>query len=579
MRRLFSKEALWLMRQMRPLWRLQVLSVGSILGASLLTLIGPLILKWLIDKVMLGPSQRLLWWGILGFGVSVSGQLALTYAGYVLSYLFGEKLAFQIRFKILRSLHRVSAAYCDRVPLGEIQYRLEQDVTRLGELGSDILASVLRMVITAVVILTTLVILNFRLTLLMLPLLPLFYLLQRRYFAELRSAADAAQTATSGVSTLLQEHLAGLIQLQLLNKTEFHAGKLVRIAATGVRARMHQKASEVRFSAASMLVVVLGNTMILGYGGHEVMRGALTVGGLVAFYTYVAQLFGPLSTAVDLQSRMQRVSASTRRVLDVGQENRPKLALVKKNGLCQRHLPPLEFQGVSFTHGGTRRALDSLDLIVGSGERLVLAGHSGCGKSTLVHLAAGLYSPDGGCVRILGLDIRYWGRRSLRSLLALVPQEPVLFDGTVRDNLLYGNPRATSRELTRVLEIADLEGVLQRLPRGLNEELGPQGRRLSGGEKKRVALARAVLQEPRILILDELMGALDGLTTSRIMERLKEQFDGRTVIFVSHRPAMITWATRIVVLRKGKVLDSGSHEQLTQRCLEYTRLYAESGTH
>src|SRR6478672_9568109 len=275
MRRLLSREIIWLLRQMRPLWKLQVLSVASIFAGSLLTLVGPLIFKWLIDHVLMGGSLHLLFLGAAAYGLAVAGQLAFSYSGYILSYLFGEKLAFRIRFTRLRSLHSVSAGYYDRVPLGEIQYRLEQDTAQVGTLGSDIVASALRMITTAVLTLTTMLALNLHLTLLVMPMIPLFYFLQRKYFADLRLAADAAQLKMSGVSTLLQEHLAGLIQLQLLNKTGFHASKLARLAADGVRARMHQRASEVRFSAASMGVIVMGSTVILGYGGYEVMRGAL----------------------------------------------------------------------------------------------------------------------------------------------------------------------------------------------------------------------------------------------------------------------------------------------------------------
>lgn len=574
MKRLLSKELCWLLRHMRPLWRLQALSVASIFAASLLTLMGPLFLKYLIDHVLVGRNYRLLVFGAAGYGVSVAGQLTFTYAGYILSYWLGEKLAFRIRFSRLRSLHGVSAEYYERIPSAEVQYRLEQDIAQVGELGADILASVLRMITTSVMIFSTMLALNLRLSLLVAPMLPLFYFLQKRYYSDLRIAADAAQKKMGGISTLLREHLAGLVQLQLLNKTGFHASKLAKLAAEGVEARINQRLSEIRFSAASMAVIVMGSTTILGYGGYEVMNGALTVGGLVAFYTYVTQLFGPLSTAVDLQSRMQRVSASIRRIQEIGEQPKQEPVLARTRGPVRGYAPAVEFKTVYFAHRPNRPTLDSLDLVVNEGEKIVLAGHSGCGKSTVVHLAAGLYSPDRGSIRVQGHDVRNWGRRSLRSLLALVPQEPVLFDGTLRENLLYGNPHATSRELERVTEIAELDRVLQGLPGGFDEPLGPQGGRLSGGEKKRVAFARAVLQDPRILILDELTSALDGLTATRLMEHLHEHMNGRTVIVVSHRPSTIIGAHRVVLLSNGRVLDSGSHQELTLRCPEYLRLYA-----
>lgn len=576
MKRLLSQELGWLLRHMRTLWRLQALSVACIFAGSVLSLIGPLFLKWLIDHVLVGGDRRSLVLGAVGYGLSVAGQLTFTYMGYILSYWLGEKLAFRIRFSTLRRLHGVSAEYYERISPGEVQYRLEQDIAQVGELGADIMVSVLRMITTSIMIFITMLALNLRLTALVAPMLPLFYFLQKRYYRDLRMAADTAQKKMGGVSTLLREHLAGLVQLQLLNRAEYHAGKLARLAADGVRARMSQRLSEVRFSAASMSVIVMGSTTILGYGGYEVMRGALTVGGLVAFYTYVTQLFGPLSTAVDLQSRMQRVSASIRRVQEIGEGTKHNAVLVRMRGATPAHAPALEFKTVYFSHRPNRPTLDSLDLVVHEGEKIVIVGHSGCGKSTVAQLAAGLYFPARGSIRVHGHDLRSWGRRSLRSQLALVPQEPILFDGTLRENLLYGNPRATGKELARATEIAELDIMLLSLPGGLDETLGPQGERLSGGEKKRVALARAILQDPGILILDELTSALDGLTAMRLMERLNEHMNGRTVIVVSHRPSMIVGAHRIVLLSNGRVLDSGSHQELMRRCPEYVRLYAGS---
>jgi ABC-type multidrug transport system fused ATPase/permease subunit len=577
MRRLFSKELCWLLRQMKPLWRLQMWSVVSIFAGSLLTLLGPLCLKWLIDRVLAQGDRRLLVAAVLGYGLSVGGQVACTYTAYVLSYWLGEKLAFRIRFSRLRSLHRVSAGKYEQIPSGEVQYRLEQDIAQVGELGADILASILRIITTSVMIFATMLALNVRLSLLVAPMLPLFYLLQKRYYFGLRVAADNAQKKMGSVSTLLREHLAGLIQLQLLNKAGFHAGKLLRLTADGVRSRIEQRVSEVKFGAASMAVILMGSTTILGYGGYEVMRGALTIGSLVAFYTYLTQLFGPLSTAVDLQSRMQRVSASIRRIWEIGEEPKCETTVVKRKSAGLTQAPALEFRTVSFSHRPNRPTLNALDLVVNEGEKVVLVGHSGCGKSTVVNLAVGLYSPDRGSVQVHGHDVRCWARRSLRSFLTLVPQEPILFDGTLRENLLYGNLRATSKELAQATEIAELDNVLQRLPGGLDEPLGPQGKRLSGGEKKRVALARAILQNPRILILDEVTSGLDGLTATRVMEHLDEHMNGRTVVFVSHRPRTIIGADRIVVMSNGQILDSGSHRELTLRCSEYVRLYAASG--
>jgi len=578
-RRAASPEFCWLLSEMRPVWRLQMLSLVCIVAASMLTIAGPLLLRWLIDDVLKAQRVTLLLAGTSVYGITLLGQLAFNYSGFLLSGWAVEKLTFSIRMRRLRKLHNVSAAYHDHTPTGEIQYRLEQDVDRVGEFGADILPSLLRMLATGMMVLTTMAVLNLRMTLLVLPLLPLFYFLQRKYFAELRAKADCALERTGATSALLQEHLLGLIQLQLLNRTGFHGRKLARLAAEGAQARMQQRFAQIRFSASSMLVVVVGSAGILAYGGHEVIDGALTVGGLVAFYAYVAQLFGPLSTAVDLQSRIQRVGASIRRILEIGEEAKHEI-IAFPSTMCparpsfRARTASLEFNSVSFSHGKSRLVLKDLNLIVDEGEKVAMVGHSGCGKSTMVHLAAGLYSPDIGIIRVQGRDIAALGRRELRSLVALVPQDPVLFAGTLRDNLLYGNPQATSSDLELATELAQLEDLLLRLSAGFEESLGPLGRKLSGGEKKRIALARALLQQPRILILDEVTGALDGFTSTLLMERLEEYRKDRTVLLVSHKPATIAWANRIVVLEQGRVVANGSHTELIQQCGTYQKLCA-----
>lgn len=577
MSRFVSQELRWLFRQMRPLWQLQVLSLVSIVASSLLTIACPLILKWLIDEVLVRKQGGLLLFGTMAYGLSLSGQLAFSYCGFFLSYWALERLGFRVRMGRLRQLHRASAAYHEDHPVGEIQFRLEQDVDRIGELGADMLPTVLRMVAMGVMVLTTMALLDLRLTLLVVPLLPVFYAVQRKYFAELRARADAAQKAMGGISSLLQEHLTGMVQLRLLNRTGFHGRKVARLVADGIQARKRQRLAEIKFSASAMSVVLLGNIVILGYGGHQVIRGTLTVGGLVAFYTFVAQLLGPLMTAVDLQSRIQRVGASIRRILEIGEEE-GRAPSVNTTPLTRTSQSAIEFRSVSFSHRRNRPALSDVSFIIERGEKVALVGHSGCGKSTVVQLAAGLYSPDHGAIWVEGKDIRRFQPRRLHSAVALVPQDPTMFAGTLRENLLLGKPEATRAELEDAARLAQLDDVLRRLPAGFDEPLGPLGKKLSGGEKRRVALARAVLQSPRILILDEVTGALDGLTSMLLMEQLEEYRKGRTIVLVSHQQESIAWAERIVVMDHGHILDSGNHAELIERCEVYRRLTAETMT-
>jgi ABC-type bacteriocin/lantibiotic exporter with double-glycine peptidase domain len=551
-----------------------LLALLSIVAASILTLLDPLIIKWLIDDALAKQSVRLLLLGAIGFGVAYFGQLAFSYAGYLVGFVVSQKMVFRIRIALIRRLHVLSARYYENTPVGEILYRVEQDVDRVGELGGDVLPNIIRMAVVGVMVLATMGILNGRLTLMVVPLLPLFYFLQRRYLNPLTAAAESTQRQMGVISSFLQEHLFGMLQLQLLNRTGTHGRKFARALASGARVQTTQRLAEVRFSAASMSVIVLGSTLILGFGGYDVIRHRLTVGGLVAFYSYVIRLFEPMSVAVDLQSRLQRVGASIRRIVAVvGNEQ-----VIPSNGQRTQRLNKesgarLEFREVCFSYEPDRAVLDCFNLSVGSGEKIALVGISGCGKSTIGHLATRLYDPDAGSVLIGSMDLRHLGQRNLRSVVTVVPQEPILFDATMRENLLYGDPSANSRDLERAVSLAQLEEVIRKLPRGFEEPLGPMGRKLSGGEKRRVALARAFLQRPQILILDEVTSGLDGPTVARMLEALDHFRQGRTVVLISHKASAMSWADRIVVLDRGKIVDHGKHEQLIHRCALYRLLY------
>ncbi len=574
MQSVVSPEIRWLGRQVLPLMRLNLLGLLSIVAASVLTLLDPLIIKWLIDEALAKRNVELLVLGAIGFGAAFFGQLAFSYAAYLVGFVVSQKMIFRIRVALIRRLHILSARYYENTPIGDILYRVEQDVDRVGELGGDVLPSVIRMAIVAVMVLVAMGVLNLRLTLMVLPLLPLFYFLQRRYLSRLTVAAESTQQQMGVISSFLQEHVFGMLQLQLLNRTGTHGRKFARFLAAGAKVQTAQRLAEVRFSAASMSVIVLGSTLILGYGGYDVIRDRLTVGGLVAFYSYVIRLFEPMSVAVDLQSRSRRVGASIRRIVEVvGNEE-----VIASNGqrthrLTRESGARLEFREVCFSYGRDRTVLNCLTFCVGRGEKVALVGISGCGKSTIGHLATRLYDPDAGSVLIDGMDLRDLGQRNVRSIVTVVPQEPVLFDGTMRENLLYGDPAATSRDLEQVVSLAQLHDVIRKLPRGLEQPLGPMGRKLSGGEKKRVALARAFLQRPQILILDEVTSALDGPTAAGLFDGLDNFRQGRSVILISHKASAISWADRIIVLDRGRVLDEGGHQELVHRCELYRLLY------
>jgi ATP-binding cassette subfamily B protein len=568
-----SDEGRWLGRQVRFLLGSLMANVVCIVAGSALTLADPLIIKWLIDTAIPQRSVRLILLGTAAFCVTYLASLGMSYLATFVGAVVTQKLVFRIRMSLLRRIHTLPAKYHGNVQVGETLFRLEQDVDRVAEFSGDVLPVTLHMLILGVMVAVTMGVLNWRLTLVVLPLVPAFYFIQQRYARKLKGAADTVQNQLGKINAFLQEHLAGMVQLQLLNRTGTQGRRFARLIAEGAKAQIQQRVTEIAFSGACISVIVLGMSLCLGVGGYEVTRGALSVGGLVAFYGYVLRLFEPVSIATDLQARFQRFSASIRRILEIMDTEQPSRVNQPSSSLGPHIAPELEFRSVWFSYKKDRSVLCDMNFRVEAGETVALVGLNGSGKSTVGLLATRLYEPEAGCILLGGQDIRDVGRWSLRATITLVPQDPILFDNTVRENLLYGNPSATSKDLETVAALTQLDEVLRRLPRGLDEPLGPFGGRLSGGEKKRVALARSLLQQPRILIVDEITSALDAPTAVGLLRGLELFRQARTLVVISHRPATILWADRIVVVHEGRVVDSGQHAPLMQRCQVYRTIW------
>ncbi|MGH9718660.1 MAG: ABC transporter ATP-binding protein, partial [Bryobacteraceae bacterium] len=527
----------------------------------------------LIDDVLPARNWRLAAVAVTGYFISYVLRLVFQWAGNLLTFRAVQRMLFRIRLSMLDHLQRLSADYHEQTPIGGTMFRLEQDVDQVGEFGGVVFPASLRMVLMTTLITAGMLVLDWRLTCAVLPLLPVFILLRGHYRGRLQKSSDAVQRDAAGLSNFLQETLSGMSQIQLLSREKPESREFARLAATVVRARFTQRMSELHFSLYTTLVLAAGMTLVLGFGGWQVMAGSLSIGGLVAFYSYLTRLFEPLSGAVELYSRFQRVGASIRRIMEIldvvpSVQDREGAAPVQAAGAYQ-----IRLSGVAFGYRPRSKVLNEVNLELRPGERVALAGSSGSGKSTIAKLITRLYDAGGGSVSLNGSDVRDLRIASLRSVISLVPQDPMLFHGTVRDNILCGNPKAGARELEEAARIAQVLPVIARLPLGWDHPLGPRGTGLSGGERQRVALARAILQQRPILILDEATSALDAATEQAVLDALAGTRRRQTFLIISHRLAAAQWADRVIVLRAGRVAEQGTHEQLLNRGELYPQLW------
>jgi len=550
-----------------------LLSVLLIVVASLTFLLDPLILKWLIDVVLPKRDARMLMVAVgCIVGVYVC-QLSCYAAGGVLSFQTVQRLVYSIRLKLLEQINRLSADFHETVPLGEKLYRIEQDVDQVAELGSTIVPSILQTAFTAIFVLSTMFVLNLSLTCVLLPLMPLFVFLKRQYAIRLRQAADSAQEESSKENNFLQEHLSSVVQIQLLRQEETQTRAFISRTRARMEALHCRNIQEILFRTWFLGVVAIGMIAILSYGGYQVFLGALTVGGFVAFYSYLARLFAPLSAAVDIYSRLNRLNSSLRRILKIIDEKPSVCESPTAVELPRRTQAGIILEGVFFGYRDNPHVLTGLNLEIRKGEKIALVGCSGSGKSTVTKLIARLYDVTKGVVRINGMDVRDVTLASLRSGLCYVPQEAVLFDRSIKENLLLGKADASIEELWEAVEVAGLTALIHSLPGGWDTQIGPRGMFLSGGERQRLSLARAVLQKPSIFLLDESTSALDVPSERQVFINLTKHFAEHTILFVSHRVSALTWTDRIVVLNQGIIEEQGTHGQLIERGRLYRHLY------
>ena len=550
-----SREFLWLLKEVRPFLRLHLASYICTVLASVLILVDPLIIRLLIDDVI--PNRRIAWLPLVAgaFFLSYVGRLGFDNLSSMLNARGVQKMIFRSRLSLLRHLQHLSAEYHDNRPLGDTLHRLQVDVDQVGTLSGEAIPGALRLVTIFGLVVTTMLVLNYRLTALVLPLIPVFIIVRQRFHNRLREASDSVQEQSGKMVGFLEEHLSSIVQVQLLSCEQREARRFAHLSAGMARAQIKRRATELFFGSLLYLIIVMGMASVFLYGGYQVITGTLTAGGLVAFYGYILQLFIPMYGVVEIYSKLQRAGASVRRLMEITEADAILRDRTGARALEPPHLGTIEFKGVSFNYHSERPVLDTINLRINPGERVALVGTSGNGKSTIAKLLARLYDVSAGTVLIGGIDVRDIKLKSLRSNVIFVPQDPVLFDLTLKENLLYGNPAATEIELSEVTRLAQLENVIERLPNGWNEPLGPRGNRLSGGERQRVALARALLKRPRILILDECTSALDAVTEKRLLTELDRYLQNITTIIISHRPIPAQWADRVVHMDYGTIID------------------------
>ena len=551
----------WLARQIRPLLHWHLASFLCITAGSLLALLTPLVLKWVIDRLIpqRQPGMLLLAAGLIFLGYQ--GRMALTSLGSYLMLTAAQKLALRLRMNLLERLDSLSAEYYEDTPVGSVMYPLKEPIEEVSYFGSDLLPAILRMLLTASFTLTTMFVLCRVLTLAVLPLIPVFLIARQHFRRKLAANADTVQSNRLAWSAFLEEHLSSAIPIQLLGQQKRQERRAFRLMAQEIRSQQELFTTSIWFTVWGSMSVVLAMCAVIGYGGEMVLSGTLSVGGLVAFYGLVTQLFDPLSGAADLYARAQKSFASVRQ-LKSGLELRPSVTDAT-DAVClpRDQSPQIDLAKVRFGYRRQKNMLRVPSLRILAGEQVVIAGENGAGKSTLAKLIARLYDADSGSIRIGNMDVRNIQLRDLRRYVCYLPRDPVLFDGTLSFNLRFVRA-ATDDELQEALRCVGLSQFVAALPDGLRQRIGPGGCQLSGGERQRLAIARAILQQPRILILDEATSCLDPSSERAVLGNIRRGLAHSTLIVISHRSSTFSTFGRLLVLSRGEIVEDGNPQFL-----------------
>lgn len=466
-----------------------------------------------------------------------------------------QRMSLTLRVDLLRHLDILSAEYYENTTVGTVMYPFKEPVDEVSYFGSDLLPAMLRLVLTTGFTLATMFWLSPKLTLAVVPLIPAFLIARQRFRRRLGNDADTVQQNRLAWSSFLEEHLSSVVPIQLLGQEKRQKRRAFRLLARSVRSQIKLFTTSIWFTISSSLAVALALCAVIGYGGASLVAGSLSLGSLVAFYGFVTQLFEPLSGAAELYARAHKTFASVRQIQSV-LALRPKVEeSCDAIELAIDHQPKIELAEVEFSYPRQKDLLRVPALQIMPGEHVAMAGANGAGKSTLGKLMVRLYDPNCGSIRLGGEDIRNIRLESLRRHICYLPREPVLFDGTLASNLRLVRSTSSQHDLEEAIRAVGLSSFVATLPDGLRQRIGPGGCQLSGGQRQRLAIARALLQRPRVFILDEATSCLDVSGEAAVLENVQRHLPASTLVVVSHRLSTFSAFRRVLILSGGRIVD------------------------
>jgi ATP-binding cassette subfamily B protein len=563
---------LWSLTQ--PYRRRTLWSVLSLLAATATALAPPYLAKVALDDAVNGNGGKALTIVVVIFVAAGLANWAMYYVETYMTGWVGERILADLRLKLFEHLQQLSLGYYERNRAGVIISRLTNDIEAIDQLVTDGVTSLVQNTLTLVGTAIILFILDWRLALAtcaVIPLMSVATLIFRRRSAQ---AYGQVRERLGLVTATLAEDIAGMRVVQSFVREKAAFENFTRIARRYRESNMQTVVLNGIYFPIVDLLSSVALAVVLAYGGHLYFGGSLSLGTLFAFMLYVQNFFDPVQQLSQLYNTFLSATAALDKIMGVLDEEPQVIDEHDAHELA--HIQGrVSFEGVRFTYGRGDEVLHGIDLDVPAGTTVALVGHTGAGKSTIAKLLARFYEPTHGRITIDGVDLNEVTQASLRRQLGVVPQEGFLFAGTVADNIAFGKPDASTEEIVRAAQTVGAHEFILRLENGYETELGERGTRLSLGQRQLVAFARALLADPRILILDEATSSVDIGTERRIEHALRVLLADRTAFIIAHRLSTIRDADLIVVLEHGRVIEQGSHDELLAARGLYTSLYGD----
>ncbi len=556
---------------LKPYWKQTAGAYASLLGILALNTLIPQVIRWIIDTGIEGKQANVLTWSVMGLLALTLLKGVFNYFQGILSETASQNVAFDLRNEIQKKLTHLSFSFHDRSETGELLSRAVQDVERIrfltGRATIRILDGVLMLIVTIIVML----IMDYRLALLVLITFPFLVYQALHFGSRFRPLSLQVQKQLAKLTTAVEQNLRGsrVVKAYAQEKAEierFDGENDTWFDLSNQSTRMQSVNIPLLFLIANM-----GTVAIILYGGSQVVRDQITIGEVVAFITYLGQLIEPVRRLGLIIPAVAIAGSASERIFDI----LDTVSEVKDESGAKR-LGKIQgrvcFENVSLNYG-KRKVLRDISFEIQKGQTVALLGSTGSGKSSIINLIPRFYDPTDGKILIDGIDIRHVTLNSLRSQIGIVLQETILFAGTIRENIAFGSKNATEEDIVQAARAAQAHDFIMGFPEGYDTRVGERGATLSGGQKQRLAIARALLLNPRILILDDATASVDTETEHLIQQAFERLIHGRTTFVIAHRLSTVRNADVILVLDSGRISAMGTHENLLATSRTYQTIY------